>query len=293
VQKVREAAARMQCSNNLKQIGLAFHNHHDTLNQMPTAASDGSPQGQTFQTCCNWSDTNAATLNATGQLDDRMGFSWLYQIMPYIEQDNLYKLPNLASLKATTVKAYYCPSARTPTAYNGNAKSDYAACNGVNGYDNNGAVVHTAIPFYSSYASYPKVTIATMRDGTSNTLLVAEKWLHPLQQGRDGGDNESYVNAGFDEDIVRSTGGTYGCKYCMNSNSATSVTINRVPRANNDAPNPGTAATIWNQSFGGPHSGAIVIVLADGSVRNVSFSVDANVWAAIGSRSGGEALQLP
>jgi prepilin-type N-terminal cleavage/methylation domain-containing protein len=291
VQKVREAAARMQCSNNLKQIGLAFHNYHDSNQKLPTAASDGRPNGQPFQTCCNWDDQNAAALNAAGQLDDRTGFSWLYQILPYIEQDNLHRLPSRATLYATPVKTYYCPSARVPAAYSGLAKSDYAACNGVNGYDNTGAVVHTNIQWYSAYSNYPAVTLPTISDGTSNTLLVAEKWLNPNQFGKDGGDNEPFVNAGFDEDHVRVTGGTYGCSYCFGSGSSTAQTINRVPRSNRDAPNGPSA--IWNESFGGPHSGGITAVMADGSVHFVSFSVDPAVWAAVGSRSGGEALQLP
>src|SRR5215469_11058790 len=103
VHKVREAAARSQCENNLKQIGLAFHNFHDTNRQLPTGAMDGRPTGQTWQTCCNWDDSNATTENAAGQMDDRTGFSWLYQIMPYIEQNNLYSLPNRATLYKTPV----------------------------------------------------------------------------------------------------------------------------------------------------------------------------------------------
>jgi len=299
VQKVREAAARSQCTNNLKQIGLAFHNYHGVYNKLPTAASDGRPQGQTFQTCCNWDDTQVYAKDSVGQIDDRTGFSWLYQILPYIEQQSLYSLPNRGlttpvlpdpSLYGTAVKIYYCPSARPPTVYNGEAKSDYAACNGVNGFDNTGAVVHTNIPWYSSYASYPTVTLPTITDGTSNTLLVAEKWLHPNQFGKDGGDNEPYVNAGFDEDHIRSTGGSYTCDYCFGSTTANPTVINRVPRPNLQAPNGPSA--IWNQSFGGPHAGGITALMADGSVHMVAFTVDPTAWAAVGSRSGGETQTL-
>ena len=292
VQKVREAAARSQCSNNLKQIGLAFHNYHGIYNKLPTGASDGRPAGQPFQTCCNWNDQNATAENAAGQLDERTGFSWLYQILPYIEQANLYNLPNRASLYATPVKIYYCPSARIPTVYSGEGKSDYAGNAGtVWADDGGGTVIHTAIPWYSPY-SFPAVTLTTITDGTSNTLLVAEKWLNPSQQGRDGGDNEPYANAGWDEDHVRVTGGTYTCDYCFGSTAASPTSINRVPRPNIQAPNPPSGKTIWNQSFGGPHPGGIQAVMTDGSVHTVPFSVDPNVWAAVGSRNGGEALQL-
>ena len=288
VQKVRDSAARTQCANNLKQIGLAFQEYHDANLHLPTAASDGRPLNQPFQTCCNWDDENAATENAAGKMDDRTGFSWLYQILPYLEQSNLYDLPNRATLYATPVKTYYCPSSRAPTVYSGEAKSDYAACNGVNGFDNTGAVVHTNIPWYSGYAGYPTVTLTTISDGTSNTLLVAEKWLNPNQFGKDGGDNEPFVNAGFDEDHIRSTGGTYSCDYCFGSTTASAVTINRVPRPDSEAPNGPSA--IWNQSFGGPHAGGIEAVMADGAVHFVPFSVDPTVWAAVGSRSGGETV---
>ncbi|HTU16735.1 MAG TPA: DUF1559 domain-containing protein [Gemmataceae bacterium] len=291
VQKVREAAARSQCQNNLKQIGLAFHNFHDVYNRLPTLASDGSPQGQSFATCCNWDDQKAAAENAAGQMDNRYGFSLWYQILPFIEQNNLYSLPNRATVYATPVKILYCPSARNPTVYSGEAKSDYAGCVGNTWADDGGgAVIHTDIPWYSGYANFPTVTLTTISDGTSNTLLVAEKWLNPSQQGKDGGDNEPFVNAGFDEDHGRATGGTYTCDCCFGATSGSTV-INRVPRPNIQAPNcPST--TIWNESFGGPHTGGINALMADGSVQFVSFSVDPNVWSAVGTRNGGESLTL-
>src|SRR5260221_12942793 len=71
VHKVREPAARTQCANNLKQLGLAFHNHHDVNNHFPLARSTGVgvPLGNTWM----------------------QGWAWSFAILPFIEQDNLYK----------------------------------------------------------------------------------------------------------------------------------------------------------------------------------------------------------
>ena len=69
VQKIREAANRMSCSNHLKQVGLAFHNYHDTNSALPTAGSGDSGNPPT----------------------DRRDWGWTYEILPFIEQDNLYR----------------------------------------------------------------------------------------------------------------------------------------------------------------------------------------------------------
>jgi len=65
----------------------------------------------------------------------------------------------------------------------------------------------------------------------------------------------------------------------------------KISSNNRDAPNGPSA--IWNEAFGGPHSGGITAVMADGSVHFVAFGIDPTVWAAVGSRSGGENVQLP
>src|SRR5712691_7137453 len=116
VQKVREAAARTQCTNNLKQIGIAMHAYHDTFNQYPQGGGD--PGGE-----------NPAVRP--------FYFSWTFHIYPFIEQDNLYKLaplddmvdvntvPNggtiLSTLDKTPIKIYYCPQRRQVMLYHNNA----------------------------------------------------------------------------------------------------------------------------------------------------------------------------
>jgi prepilin-type N-terminal cleavage/methylation domain-containing protein/prepilin-type processing-associated H-X9-DG protein len=292
VQKVREAANRTQCQNNLKQIGIAFHAYLSANNALPKGGIDGRPAGDPAgsQTCCNWDDSQAATKNAAGTMDDRTGFNWRYQILPYIEQDNLYYTISRSTVYATPVKILYCPSRRAPARYGSSAKSDYCGNAGTqytsttgstsgNGSFDGVVVRNDALP----------ITFAQISDGTSNTLLVAEKWLHPRQWGNDGGDNEAWVNAGWDEDVVRIGGGTFTY---TNPNTNASVTIPRTPQFDLDAPNP-ASGSIWNQQFGSSHINGMNALLCDGSVRVVPYSVDASTWAAVCSRNGGETLTLP
>src|SRR5690242_2517716 len=101
VQKVREAAARTQCVNNLKQIGLACHSYHDANNSFPPGYIDGNPAGP-----------------STPDNDVGPGWGWAAFLLPYVEQQNLYKQINFsqgvatgsnAALAQLPLKVYQCP----------------------------------------------------------------------------------------------------------------------------------------------------------------------------------------
>src|SRR5262245_9038179 len=151
VQKVREAAARTQCTNNLKQIGIALHHHHDARGRLPC-------------------------LGATNG-NNRWG--WPIATLPYIEQDALYQqldapdiysttamMPTTATpLLQTKIATFLCPSDPDTSAINPNfdnyGKSNYVMSEGVVTWDDNGPMGRTRFTM--------------IPDGTSNTFLVGER----------------------------------------------------------------------------------------------------------------------
>ena len=321
VQKVREAAARAQCQNNLKQLGLAFHNYESANGKFPLGGRDGRPTPQANQACCNWNDLNQAAVNAAGTMDNRDGFNWRYWTLPYIEQDNVFRATQRSDLYAAAVKTHYCPTRRAPQAYNGGARSDYngnAGTSFANGTPTDGTagsgVGNSNVANVAELNKFDglvlrsnvePVRIVGITDGASNTLLIAEKWLHPQRiassgdTGADGGDNEIWVNAGWDECVVRVGGGTYNYSYTPGGQcgpGTTTRTVPRTPQPDIDAPcttnGAGGRVTIWNQQFGSSHIGGINAVFGDGSVRTVRYNIDPVVWAATCTRNGGEVVTL-
>jgi prepilin-type N-terminal cleavage/methylation domain-containing protein/prepilin-type processing-associated H-X9-DG protein len=307
VQKVREAASRMQCANHLKQIGLAFHNYESAYGYFPQGGLDGDPQAITTGGAPNPAGYDYD--EAPGQYEGstccraatRRGFNHWYKILPFIEQDNVYNLgrddppywPNVTNnggendVARQLVKIYYCPSRRVPTAY-GNppfGRSDYAGNAGY--YQGEVHEGYGDIPppplgmsprrnerTHENWGDWPgrkgfivwpgrgaKRTVADITDGTSNTIAAAEKNLPPSQRGRDGGDNERWNNAGWDEDNIR---------YHFPPKSDTDPNI-LVPGI---TPNIPASATVWRRYFGSAHTSGLNAVFADGSVRFVKFSVD-------------------
>jgi prepilin-type N-terminal cleavage/methylation domain-containing protein len=147
IQKVREAAARTQCQNNLKQLGLATHNYNDTNDGLPLTG-DGSkpPPGGAI-------------------------VSIFYELLPYVEQQNLYNLGATDVGAGTTVNLFRCPSDASFIVGNSPAFCSYSG----NGFVfNPSAGVRARIP-------------TTFTDGTSNTVLFAEQLAQCYIPGSPGG----------------------------------------------------------------------------------------------------------
>ena len=278
VQQAREAARRTQCKNNLKQIGLAFHNFQDVYQHLPNGARDGN-DGDPLTSCCN---------SAT-----RRGWSWAYHILPYMEQQNLFDLGdendpagtvNLVAQQA--VKGYYCPTRRDPLPDgNGFYRLDYAGNAGerapgdLRGTDNNGTkgvVMQT---------DAGKTTVERIRDGSSNTMMVAEKALHPDRHHSDGGDNERWNNAGWDECVIRygagrnSSGTLYGIPP-LPDNKAPTNTVGVTDAG-------GVNWTNWHPYFGSAHTGGMNACMADGAVVVISYTIDNEVMRRLSHSKDG------
>jgi len=239
VQKVREASARLTCCNHLKQIGLGFHSHHDTLHVYPHGGTH--------------SGSNSSALPT-----DRNEWSWGYHILPYIEQDNLFKNPDYTLIDSTPIKIYYCPSRRFPQTYNDLAKIDYAGNAGTNANDGltDGVVVSGPIH---------RIRLADITDGASNTVLVAEKQLNKAMLGQSTDDNEAYTRPGWNGDFEVYRVGTI--------------------QPARDTYYPGVSS--YSSRFGAAHSSGFSAVFCDGSVRHVRFNVNGLAWQMACTRNDG------
>jgi len=256
VQKVREAANRMSCTNNLKQVAIGCHSHHDAQQYFPHAGSDGPDKD-----CCN--------------ANIRAGWTWMYSLTPYIEQDNIYRNPTDSEVAKAVVKIYYCPSRRQAKAYSNGGRCDYAGNGGHNmaGEGREGIFVRQwKSPSTSKPANAPIEQFRTMTDiadGTSNTIMVGEKQVHPTTLGSSGGDNEPWHNSGWDQDHVR-----FG---------------EAVPESDDRHPN-SKQPTFWSVRFGSSHPGGFNAGMADGSVRFIRYSITPANWLNTCLISDGEVI---
>ena len=300
VQKVREAAARMQGANNLKQLGLAFHNYHDSFGSFPSAGKDGCDNPRHP----NVTDANCTDPPAGNGVKDyrsvpydfpgappqsRFEWSWTYHILPYIEQDNLYRTTNDTTVRKTPVKTYFCPARRAPVAYGNEAKGDYAANSGnsLGAGNNTGVVERTGLA---------TIRIPDITDGTSNTALVGEKRMKLDRFNLSNDDNESFYFAGWDNETVRAA---------VDDDDQDSLASGQ----RTWGPSPDVRVTVvypsgspvlgqWpslngaSRQFGSSHSAGCNMVLADGSVRHIKFNPNRTQFRRLCVRNDGAVLNL-
>lgn len=248
VQAAREAARRTQCQNHLKQIGLGFHNHHDVHNTLPSGGRDYF-SARTFAT------------GGAPEILNRQGWSWMYQIAPYIEQGNLWAEPNDAIVQRSIINIYFCPTRRRPMVIaNTRAMNDFAGNGGI--YSSTGYAWGDGINGVLVRGNQPSIGFNNITDGLSNTVVVGEKRLDRYAIGTYQCDDNEGWTAGWDWDGIR-----WG----------------------NDPPMPDRLA--YDQCevlFGSAHPAGINVVMADGSVRIVHYTVDRTVFRRACQRDDGQ-----
>ncbi|WP_425616286.1 DUF1559 domain-containing protein [Anatilimnocola sp. NA78] len=264
VQAARESARRTQCSNNLKQIGLAFHNHHDTYLSFPSGGLD-------------WAADRNVTPGGAPEGPSKQNWGWAYQILPYIEQQNLYQQPSSAVVAGTHVKGYSCPTVRKPTLFpytqsnpNGNrAMMDYVGNGGTyGGWWSPWTDASNSLDGPLGPSGYQR-NFKHLTDGSANVLLVGEKWINWPRSVPECNDDQGYVD-GWDNDTICWAKAGYDTNPIY------------PPQRNTRVPG-GTCGQI----FGSSHT-TLLTVFCDGSVRPVMFEIDPTTWLRYCSGNDGE-----
>lgn len=189
VQAAREAARRAQCLNNLKQISLAFHIHHDQFKSFPSGG-------------WNW-DTPPTYVGGTPATGAAQRAGWAFQILPFIEAGNAWNAGAEIAIGQPN-QVYFCPSRRgTQTV----TTSDHYSPP-VNGADLNHALCDYAASNRNGSGVVRRFVPRRFRDvldGTSNTLLVGDKRLNRAFLGTPQEDDNEGYTAGWNSDTMRNT----------------------------------------------------------------------------------------
>jgi prepilin-type N-terminal cleavage/methylation domain-containing protein len=275
VQNAREAANRIRCANNLKQIGVAIHNFHDTYEWLPPAG-----------------------IGADGEA------TWAVLILPFLEQGNLYNQWNLnleysyyrspSTTVGTQVSVYFCPSRRSPPqlSITGFSRSPWGGAPGaLSDYATSGGNTTEVLsdtrfmlgPLVYSDTVFDKAnnlvvswrsrtSFAGITDGLSNTLLIGEKHVRPTEFGKETeGDNSIY-----DDDNTLTLARFAGRQTAgpIDRPLASSLRDNYRPE----------------ERFGSYHSGLCQFLLSDGSVRPIRVGIDLGTLTRLAVRNDGQPI---
>jgi prepilin-type N-terminal cleavage/methylation domain-containing protein/prepilin-type processing-associated H-X9-DG protein len=291
VQKVRDAAARLQCQNNLKQIGLACMTYHNDYNRFPPGICvpvNNGASGDTFTTDWPPDPLNPGQRKILQPPIANTFGSWFLFILPYVEQNNVYMQAGAASTNftqrdysycynssapgATVIKTYVCPADYVPNqviTYENYAfgVNSYFANAGTSSWPLNLASLNGVMYYNSS------VGVSSVTDGTTNTFLAGERYsLDPTyhnDQTLDASRGWAWNNWNSGQDHL-------GCtQFAINTPaSQSSVDWRRV-------------------TFGSGHTGGANFVMCDGSVHFVSQNINIGLLAYLSVPNDGNVASLP
>ncbi len=305
VQKVREAANRMSCSNNLRQLGLAAHNSHDTNGKFPYGMLRDQPSG-------NPSPGFPHPDRVAGRPGPYSRYALMHQLLPYIEQDNLWKRWDHLNFDRNTrdengvqwgpgwvfmrqpVRTLVCPSNPNagspinqpvnPASGNRYFITSYFGAAGTRGYPRWATDGRPGLFAFRDgvFDQNRQHTIGTITDGTTNTLMFGER---------------HYFDPVFDTSpVVDDRIGDWGwCWFGAQGDAflGTNVPINFKLPANYDRLSAGQQQLLFDDrinAYGSGHAGGANFAMADGSVRFIADSISPLTFRALGTRAGGEVI---
>jgi prepilin-type N-terminal cleavage/methylation domain-containing protein len=257
VQAAREAARRTECMNNLKQIGLGVHNHHDTLRHFPTGG------------LWPWNNDLSNGKN--------LGPGWPYQILSFAEQGNLFdraKANGLDSVRTAGLSMYFCPSRRSVTYQGGRGLIDYASATPADSpnswdqfwYGNTWGTPNAQYRGMIIRSGNNRVnTFGSLVDGASNVICIGEKRLNRSEYSSGSWHDDCGWSDGWDPDIIRYTGF----------------------RPERDPIN-----GVNGYEFGGAHPATTNALFGDGSVHGISYTIDPTVFNNLGDGQDGRVVDM-
>jgi prepilin-type N-terminal cleavage/methylation domain-containing protein/prepilin-type processing-associated H-X9-DG protein len=287
IQKVREAANRISCTNNLKQIGLALHNFHNSMGSLP----------------------------ASRNFPDSMSLSAHSQILRWMEQDNLCDTMDMMSgpmdpmnafSAGATVKTFLCPSDSTASIPPGWAGTNYRMNEGtslVYGYgpSDPSGVNRTMSPPNGPFFCDSSIRFGDISDGLSNTAAVSEHLLGDFNQNVASDRSDTFKPGTYpataDQAINDCQGidirnpkyqgvSNVGAPWIYGYHSTTSYWHSAPPGSRSCMFPPQRIMTTANSA----HAGGVNLLLCDGSVHFVTPSINLATWRALGTRNGGEGV---
>jgi prepilin-type N-terminal cleavage/methylation domain-containing protein len=269
VQKVRAAAARMSCANNLKQWGLAMHNYHDTIGRLPW--------GSTWSPRTSWVEVTWPFVEQTalaGQYNYNVGF-W--------QAPNGGPTSSTTNLVCAQVKTYFCPADRgSPAFWKGDSyyrsRGNYVVNWGNNTDPGSGDPPYAPFSYIDGSINPRSVKITDITDGTANTLLLSE-----VLMAKD-------PNYDIRGDIINNDRGCFSFMTNNTPNSKNPDVLHFYSPTTDPVLMPSVPGNNASNAARSKHINGVNATLCDGSVRFVSNSVNITTWQNLGSMYDGNVV---